>query len=178
MFALEKMKKLLNTICTKLVIEIQLITRKFPVWFSVEDIAYLQVQRGSNKKKKKKKKTAGKIFHKRLREMVKQPEDQFDEQGHYISFDPIRDGNCQFSSICRILSWKYSVGKKFHKRLRDMVKQPEDQFDEQCYDISFDPLCDGNCQFISICHILRIWFSALILSIKSKNSFISFGKST
>ena len=110
--------------------------------------------------------------------MVKQPEDQFDEQGHYISFDPLRDGNCQFSSICRILSWKYSVGKKFHKRLRDMVKQPEDQFDEQCYDISSDPLCDGNCQFISICHILRIWFSALILSIKSKNSFISVGKST
>ena len=110
--------------------------------------------------------------------MVKQPEDQFDEQGHYISFDPLRDGNCQFSSISRILSWRYSVGKKFHKRLRDMVKQPEDQFDEQCYDISFDPLCDGNCQFISICHILRIWFSALILSIKSKNSFISVAKST
>ena len=56
MFALEKMKKLLNTMCTKLVIEIQLTIRKFPVWFSVEDIAYLQVQRGSNKKKKKKKK--------------------------------------------------------------------------------------------------------------------------
>ena len=172
MFALEKMKKLVNTICTKLVIEIQLIIRKFPVWFSVEDIAYLQVQHGSNKT------NAGKKFHKRLREMVKQPEDQFDEQGHYISFDPLRDGNCQFSSICRILSWKYSVGKKFHKRLRDMVKQPEDQFDEQCYYISFDPLCDESCQFSSICHILRIWFSALILSIKSKNSFISFGKST
>ena len=172
MFALEKMKKLVNMICTKLVIEIQLIIRKFPVWFSVEDIAYLQVQHGSNKT------NAGKKFHKRLREMVKQPEDQFDEQGHYISFDPLRDGNCQFSSISRILSWRYSVGKKFHKRLRDMVKQPEDQFDEQCYDISFDPLCDGNCQFISICHILRIWFSALILSIKSKNSFISVGKST
>ena len=75
MFALEKMKKLVNTICTKLVIEIQLIIRKFPVWFSVEDIAYLQVQHGSNKT------NAGKKFHKRLREMVKQPEDQFDEQG-------------------------------------------------------------------------------------------------
>ena len=60
MFALEKMKKLLNTICTKLVIEIQLITRKFPVCFSVEDIAYLQVQRGSNKKKKKRKKNCWK----------------------------------------------------------------------------------------------------------------------
>ena len=35
--------------------------------------------------------------------MVKQPEDQFDEQGYYISFDPLYDGNCQFSSICRIL---------------------------------------------------------------------------
>ena len=31
--------------------------------------------------------------------MVKQSEDQFDEQGHYISFDPLRDGNCQCSSI-------------------------------------------------------------------------------
>lgn len=36
-----------------------------------------------------------------------------------------------------------------------MVKQPKDQFDEQeCY-ISFDPLCDGNCQFNSIRCILR-----------------------
>ena len=35
--------------------------------------------------------------------MVKQPEDQFDEQDYYISCDPLRDGNCQFSSICRIL---------------------------------------------------------------------------
>ena len=34
--------------------------------------------------------------------MVKQPEDQFDKQG-YISFDPLRDGNCQFSSVFRIL---------------------------------------------------------------------------
>ena len=35
--------------------------------------------------------------------MVKQPQDQCDDQGYYISFDPLRDGNCQFSSICRIL---------------------------------------------------------------------------
>ena len=35
--------------------------------------------------------------------MVKQPEDLFDEQGYYISFDSLRNGNCQFSSICRIL---------------------------------------------------------------------------
>ena len=35
--------------------------------------------------------------------MVKQPEDQFDEQGYYISFDPLRDGKFQFSSVCRIL---------------------------------------------------------------------------
>ena len=35
--------------------------------------------------------------------MVKQPEDQFDEQGSYILFDPLCDGNCQFSSVCRIL---------------------------------------------------------------------------
>ena len=36
-----------------------------------------------------------------------------------------------------------------------MAKQPKDQFDEQeCY-ISFDPLCDGNCQFNSIRRILR-----------------------
>ena len=32
-----------------------------------------------------------------------QPQDQFDEQDFYISIDPLRDGNCQFSSICRIL---------------------------------------------------------------------------
>ena len=44
-------------------------------WFSVEDIADFQVQLGSNKK------PAGKNFHKRFREMVKQLEDQFDEQG-------------------------------------------------------------------------------------------------
>ena len=66
-------------------------------WYSVENIADLQVQRGSNKK------NAGKKFHERLRKMVKQPEYQFDEQGYYIAFDPIRDGNCQFSSVCRIL---------------------------------------------------------------------------
>ena len=36
-----------------------------------------------------------------------------------------------------------------------MVKQPKDQFDEQeCY-ISFNPLCDRNCQFNSIRRILR-----------------------
>ena len=35
--------------------------------------------------------------------MVKQPEYQFDEQDYYIWFDPFRDGNCQFSSICRVL---------------------------------------------------------------------------
>ena len=67
---------------TKLVIEIQLIIKKFPVgsllssWFFV--ITDLQVQRGSNKK-------AGKKFHNILKEMVKQPEDQFDEQSYYIS---------------------------------------------------------------------------------------------
>ena len=33
--------------------------------------------------------------------MDKQPEDQFDEQGCYISFDPLRDGNCQFSFLCQ-----------------------------------------------------------------------------
>ena len=55
--------------------------KKFSIWFSVEDIADLLVQRGSNKKKKKrkeKKKSSGKKFHKRLTQMVKQPEDQFD----------------------------------------------------------------------------------------------------
>ena len=57
-------------------------------------MADLQAQRGSNKKMLEKK---------RLREMVKQPQDQCDDQGYYISFDPLRDGNCQFSSICRIL---------------------------------------------------------------------------
>ena len=36
-----------------------------------------------------------------------------------------------------------------------MVKQPQDQFDGQGYCISFDPPCDENCQFSSICHILR-----------------------
>ena len=65
--------------------------------FSVEDIADLQVQRESNKKKAKKN------FQERVREMVKQPEDQFDEQRYYISFDPLRDGNCQFTFICRVL---------------------------------------------------------------------------
>ena len=35
--------------------------------------------------------------------MAKQPKYQFGEQGYYISFDPLRDGNYQFSSICRIL---------------------------------------------------------------------------
>ena len=65
--------------------------------FSVEDIAGLQVQRVSNNKNTEKK------FHKRLKEMVKQPEDQFDEQGYYISVDPLCYGNFQFSSICRVL---------------------------------------------------------------------------
>ena len=65
-------------------------------WFSVETIGNLQVQRGSNQKIQKKK------IHKRLREMVKQPKDQFDEQEWYISFDPLCDGNCQFNSIRRI----------------------------------------------------------------------------
>ena len=60
--------------------------------FSIVDIADLQVQLGSGKK-----------IHERLREMVKQPQDQFDEQGYYVSFDPLRGGNCQFSSICCIL---------------------------------------------------------------------------
>ena len=32
--------------------------------------------------------------------MFKQPENQFDEQGYYVSFDPLR--NCQFSSTCHI----------------------------------------------------------------------------
>ena len=41
-------------------------------------------------------KITGKKIHKRLREMVEQPEDQFDEQGYYISFDPLRVGNCPF----------------------------------------------------------------------------------
>ena len=66
-------------------------------WFSVEYVADLQVQGGSNKKH------AGKKIDKRLREMVKQPEDQFDEQGYHISFDPLREGNCQFSSTCCVL---------------------------------------------------------------------------
>ena len=35
--------------------------------------------------------------------MVQQLEGQFDEQDYYISFNPVRDVNCQFSSICRIL---------------------------------------------------------------------------
>ena len=35
--------------------------------------------------------------------MVKQPEDQFDEQSYYISFDPLHDRNFRFSSVCRIL---------------------------------------------------------------------------
>ena len=35
--------------------------------------------------------------------MVQQLEGQFDEQDYYISFSPVRDVNCQFSSICRIL---------------------------------------------------------------------------
>ena len=57
--------------------------KKVSIWFSVEDIADLVVQRGSNqkkkkKKKKRKKKSCGKKFHKRLTQMVKQPEDQFD----------------------------------------------------------------------------------------------------
>ena len=56
--------------------------KKVSIWFSVEDIADLVVQRGSNqkkkKKKKRKKKSSGKKFHKRLTQMVKQPEDQFD----------------------------------------------------------------------------------------------------
>ena len=65
--------------------------------FSVEDIADLQVQRVSNNK------NTGKKFHERLREMVKQSKDQFDEQGYYISFDPLCYGNFQFSSICRVL---------------------------------------------------------------------------
>ena len=49
--------------------------QKVPTWFSVEDVADLQVLRGSNKK------NAAKKFHERLREMVKQPQDQCDEQG-------------------------------------------------------------------------------------------------
>ena len=61
------------------------------------ETADLQVQLGSNKK------STGKNFHKRLRKMVKQPKDQFDELGYYISFDPPHNGDCQFSSICRIL---------------------------------------------------------------------------
>ena len=96
MFAQEKLKKSVSMICTKLVIEIQLIIKKFAVG-SVEYVADLQVQGGSNKKH------AGKKIDKRLREMVKQPEDQFDEQGYHISFDPLREGNCQFSSTCCVL---------------------------------------------------------------------------
>ena len=52
----------------------------------------MQVQCGSNKKMLEK-----------FSKMVKQPEDQFVEQGYYVSFDSLRNGNCQFSSICRIL---------------------------------------------------------------------------
>ena len=48
---------------------------KVSCWFFVGDIADLKVQRGSNKKNARKK------IHERPREMVKQPEDQFDEQG-------------------------------------------------------------------------------------------------
>lgn len=47
--------------------------QKVSSWLYVEDIADLQVQRGSNKK------NGWKKFHKRLREMIKQSEDQFDE---------------------------------------------------------------------------------------------------
>ena len=47
--------------------------QKVSSWFSAEDIADMQVQRGSNKK------NGGKKIHKRLREMIKQSEDQFDE---------------------------------------------------------------------------------------------------
>ena len=71
--------------------------QKVSSWFSVKDVADLQGQRGSNKKMLEKK------FHERLKEMVKQPEDHLMKQGYYISFEPLRDGNCQFSSICCIL---------------------------------------------------------------------------
>ena len=71
--------------------------QKVSSWFSVEDTADLQVQRGFNNENGKKK------IHERLREIVKQSEDQFDKQDYYISFYPLLDGNCQFSSICRIL---------------------------------------------------------------------------
>ena len=47
--------------------------QKVSSWFSVEDVADLQFQRESNKK------NGGKKFHKRLRELIKQSKDQFDE---------------------------------------------------------------------------------------------------
>ena len=69
--------------------------QKVSIWFSVEKRWFASCSAGSNKKILKKN-------HKRLREMVKQPEDWFDEQG-YISFDPPCGGNFQFSSVFRIL---------------------------------------------------------------------------
>ena len=83
-------------ICKKPVVEVQLMIKKFPVG-SVQKIPLTCKFSVALPKK-----NAGKQFHKRLREVVKQLENQFDEQG-YISFDPLHDGNCQFSSICRIL---------------------------------------------------------------------------
>ena len=66
--------------------------------FSGEDITDLQVQCGSNKER-----ILEKNCTKDSEIWLKQLEDQFDEQGCYISFDPLHDGNSQFSSFCCIL---------------------------------------------------------------------------
>ena len=56
---------------------------KVPSWFSAEDIADLQIQRGSNKKMLQKK------FHERLREIVKKPEDQFDVHSTHLVMETV-----------------------------------------------------------------------------------------
>ena len=55
MFGLEKLKKLVNMICTKVGFRDLVNNQKVPSWFSAEDIADLQIQRGSNKKMLQKK---------------------------------------------------------------------------------------------------------------------------
>ena len=58
--------------------------------FSVEDTTDLQVQASSNKKKM-------------LEKNFTKESEKWLNRGYYISLDPLRDGSCRFSFICRIL---------------------------------------------------------------------------
>ena len=98
-------------------------------WISVSDITSLTMERGKRKRKgatkcsreEKKKKSHWKKYFHSYENQGSLFEDQTGSAYFVISFDPLKDGNCQFAAICKLLN-SIGIHRSNHTMREDIVK--------------------------------------------------------